>query len=256
MSRTRAARALAFALATAAPVPVAAETLVAALSRDRVSIESNFTGTEVTVFGTIEADPNDPPRPRGWDVVVSLTGPRRAVVVRRKEPVAGLWINRESLVIADVPLFAAVASTLPLDRVTDAATAARLGLGRAGFAGTVTEAADARTAAFRLALHRLQSSNGRWAEQPTGVTFLGRRLFSATLPIPADVPIGPYRARVTLFADGRPLADQTLDLIVAKSGFEQGVADLATHRPILYGLLAVAMALVTGWLGGVLFRRD
>ena len=40
-----------------------------------------------------------------------------------------------------------------------------------------------------------------------------------------------------------------------KAGFEQILFAASQERPVLYGLGAVVLALVTGWLGGVVFRR-
>ena len=56
--------------------------------------------------------------------------------------------------------------------------------------------------------------------------------------------------------DGSPVAEHVSQVEVSKSGFEQQVFDLAADRGVLYGLISVAIALMTGWLGGVLFRRD
>lgn len=248
-----AGRALVFALTVLGlTAPARAEPLVAALSTPMVTITSNFTGTEVTVFGAIDETVAMPAA--GWNVVVALAGPSRAVTVRRKEPVAGLWINRGAHVYSDVPVFYALASTLPIDMVTTPETAARLRLGLSALSlgdRPETDAAD-----FHAAVLRLQQKAKRFAEYPTSVAFLGRRLFATTIPIPAEVPVGHYEARVVLFADRAPVAEHTVDLMVVKSGFEQGVADLATRWPIGYGLLSVTIALLTGWLGGVLFRRD
>ena len=45
-------------------------------------------------------------------------------------------------------------------------------------------------------------------------------------------------------------------LEVIKAGFEQFVADAARDYGLLYGLLTALMALFTGWLASVVFRRD
>jgi hypothetical protein len=44
--------------------------------------------------------------------------------------------------------------------------------------------------------------------------------------------------------------------VIAKVGFEQRLFDLSRSAPLLYGLAAVALALVTGYVGGVVFRRS
>ena len=39
-------------------------------------------------------------------------------------------------------------------------------------------------------------------------------------------------------------------------GFEHFIADAAIEHGILYGLVTAAMAMMTGWLASVVFRRD
>lgn len=236
---------------------VRADVLAAALSTPMVSITSNFAGTDVTVFGSIAPDRGKAPPPKGYDVVVVLEGPKRAMLARRKERVFGIWINRSGRFYPDVPTFHAVASTLPVSMVArpDEALHQHLALADLRFGGK-SEGADIAAADFHEAVIRLQKQRGVYAEYPTSIAFLGEQLFATTIPIPAEVPVGQYEARVYAYADRTPVASKVIDLLVVKSGFEQQVADLATKWPVVYGLISVFIALFTGWLGGVLFRRD
>ena len=43
---------------------------------------------------------------------------------------------------------------------------------------------------------------------------------------------------------------------VYKSGFEQIVTSAARNHGLLYGITTAMMALFTGWLASVVFRRD
>ena len=252
--------ALAVALAAAvAPATVRAETLYAAVSTNRVAITSNFSGTDVTIYGTVERDATTVSRVSGYDVAVMLIGPRRTVVTRRKDRVFGVWINRDWRTF-DAPSFYALATTRPLAELAQPAQldAQQIGVDHLilpeGIPGGVEVMAGARE--FREAFLGQNRKARLYAEYPGAVRRIGPHLFSATLPIPAEVPVGHYKARVVLFADGSPLAEHVSDVEVSKSGVEQEVADMASHRPLIYGLLAVLTALVTGWVGGVLFRRD
>jgi hypothetical protein len=42
---------------------------------------------------------------------------------------------------------------------------------------------------------------------------------------------------------------------VRTQGFERFVADTARMNPAFYGFATILLALLTGWLGGVLFKR-
>ena len=43
---------------------------------------------------------------------------------------------------------------------------------------------------------------------------------------------------------------------IVKVGFEQFVASSARQNGFAYGLATVAMALMTGWMASILFRKD
>ena len=68
----------------AAQSPAAAERLVISLSTHRVLINQNFTGTELTLFGTVETDAASVGRTGGYAIVATVTGPRESAVTWRK----------------------------------------------------------------------------------------------------------------------------------------------------------------------------
>ena len=109
---------------------------------------------------------------------------------------------------------------------------------------------------FRLAFLRLKIDQKLYGEQQNGVTFLTPALFRASIPIPDNAPTGSYEVDVKLFADGAMLARTQTALEVVKVGFEQLVANGARDHGLLYGLITAAMALLTGWLASVVFRKD
>lgn len=109
---------------------------------------------------------------------------------------------------------------------------------------------------FRRAFVRLREETGLYSEQETSITFLTDTMFRTNIPLPANIPVGKYKVKSFLFHHGDVVSqtEQTLD--VAKTGFEQITFELAQNYPLVYGLLAVALAIFTGWLAGVIFRRD
>ncbi len=75
---------LALFLALLATQSRAQQSLVSDISSHRIGITSSFTGTELLLFGALG---------EAGDVVVVVRGPDQKVTVRRKERVAGIWIN-------------------------------------------------------------------------------------------------------------------------------------------------------------------
>ena len=248
---------VALAALAAATLPAAAERLVISVSKHRIQVTSNFVGEDLVLFGSVEPDANTVPRRRGYDIVVTVTGPRKQFVTRRKERRLGIWINVESSDFAGAPAFLAVLSNRPVEQIGTEEVRRRLQIGLDAMPLATGSTADVETNdPFRKAFIRINAKHQMYQEIENGVTFLTPHLFRAAIALPASAPIGTYSIDVKLLADGAPIARATSAFEVIKAGFEQLVAETAHHRPLLYGLITAMMALLTGWLASVIFRRD
>lgn len=233
-----------------------AQTLATALSASRIEITSNFSGTELQVFGVVEHDRlNAAGQPAPFDVVVTVTGPAERVAVRRKERVGGVWLNRSSVTFDDVPAFFALATSGPLDRITGSPEPDLVTFGAGKMVPEQTLSAEDR-AYWRAALVRERTRAGMWEEAIGGVEQITPRFFRAQVALPAHVGAGSYQVTVSLLSEGQRIALDRQSFTIAKTGFEARVADLARLQPFLYGLAVVVLALGTGWIGGFVFRRD
>jgi uncharacterized protein (TIGR02186 family) len=232
--------------------------VVASLSTSRVAITSNYTGASIVVFGAIEKDAQTIARAGTYDIVVTVRGPRAALVVREKEPMGPIWLNREQQRFADVPLYMAVLSSRRVEEITTEALRDRFRVGLRAIvnAPDFTFSRGGADRPFREALLRLQRREGLYIESPRGVTFLTAALFRAPVPIPAVAPPGNYEVDVVLFSDNVMLARAQTNFELVKTGFEQQVAGIAREWSLLYGLAIAALAVLFGWTASVIFRRD
>ncbi len=246
---------LTLALLWASCAAARAERLVVALSNHTVLINSSFTGAELVLFGAVERDPATLRR-GGYDLVATVTGPRLDMVTFRKERVLGIWVNTDSRIFWRAPAYFAVLSNRPLPAVAGQDTLHRLNLGLGNAPLQTGEPDDAFGDPFRTAFVDINRAHGLYREQPEAVKFLTPDLFRASLALPANVPIGTYEVAVQLFADGTVLARQNAALAIEKVGFEQFVASAAREHGLLYGLATVMLAMLTGWFGAVVFRKD
>jgi uncharacterized protein (TIGR02186 family) len=252
--------ALALAASIALGTPAAAEKLITTLSTSRVLIASNFTGADVVLFGSVERDAQTVSRRGGYDIVVTVTGPRETVVTFRKERVVGIWINSEQRTFVKAPSYLTVLANRTINEIADINTLRRTqtGLARVLLPQEISgDIADSiRDDPFRRAFLRLKIERGLYREQQNGVTFLTPALIRAAIPIPDNAPTGAYDVDVKLFADGVLLARTQTALEIVKVGFEQFVASAAREHGLLYGLATAMMAVLTGWFASVVFRKD
>jgi uncharacterized protein (TIGR02186 family) len=247
--------ALAAMLLAFAPAGARAQSLIATLSTDRVPILSNFSGERIAVFGVVE--PGAGPRPRqGYDVVVSVRGPRGALTVRRKERWGPLWLNLDARRYIAIPAFISILSNRSLDQIAQAEVRDDLRIGIDSLVPPQALARGANDPEFRQALQRIRVRQGLFDERPEAVRFIAPNAFQAEIELPGAAPIGAYDVEVALFADGALATRQSLKFTVHKYAVEQWVADAAHQRPILYGAATSLLALLIGWLASVIFRRD
>ena len=263
MMRRLSATACALAALLATDGPAAAEKLVTSISRHQVLVNSSFTGTSIVLFGTVEPDgPSPRRRSTGYDVIVTVTGPKESVVERRKERVLGIWTNVTSRVFVEVPSYLAVLSTQPFNRITNDETIKRLQIGIDNIplrqqAQPTKDGADlGRDDVFRANFIRLKTQHRLYLQKTNGVTLLTSAVFRAEIPLPAEAPIGTYEVDVKVFAEGAMIVRAASAFEIVKTGFEQFVANVAQEHGLLYGIATAMMALMTGWFASVVFRRD
>lgn len=249
---------LALALTGAAPAQTgdeaegASRRIVAALSQNRVSITANFSGSQIFVFGAVKRAVVDDAR---LDVVLAIAGPSAPVKVRRKERVAGIWVNRDEVLVDEAPSFYAVASTAPLEEVLSYTDDLRHRIGINHLVRLIGAPADVNAPEdFREAVIRIRRAEGLYVELPGAVRTVEETLFAADIKLPANLVEGDYRARVFLLRD-REVADVfETDISVRKVGLERWIYALSRERPAAYGLLSIVVALLAGWGASEAFR--
>jgi uncharacterized protein (TIGR02186 family) len=243
-----------------AVTPAMAERLIISLSNHRVMVTSSYTGVDLVLFGSVEGERAAVVQRGGYDVVVTVTGPRNNERTRRKGRVFGIWVNVDARTFVNVPSYLAVLSNKPTEAIADADTLRRLQVGFGNFQLPQRIGPDVADVVkddpFRQAFVRLKQEHRLYIERESAVTFLTPTLFRADVPMPPNVPFGIYEIDVKLFADGAMVAQSTSALEVIKVGFEQFVAVAARDYSLLYGLATAMLALLIGWFASVVFRRD
>jgi uncharacterized protein (TIGR02186 family) len=225
------------------------------ISTDVVGLTSDFSGTRIAVFGTIENANRVAQTLNEYAIVVVIRGPLGDYVVRRKERVAGIWINRSARTYKSVPSFYALAADRPLPKIAAEPLLKEHELGIANIGlNLYSRGADIIPAPeFADSLRQLRMKKNLFTEDFGGVVFLGSTLFRATLAIPSDVPLGIHTVTAYLFKDGQFLASRSDTFRVEKVGLEKWLYALAHTYSLWYGIIAVALAIATGWLASLLF---
>ncbi|HET9149749.1 MAG TPA: TIGR02186 family protein [Alphaproteobacteria bacterium] len=234
-------------VAAAFALPARAQQLVADLSSHLVAITTGFNGAEILLFGAVEGP---------GDVVVTVRGPAEDQIVRRKVRVAGVWVNGPEVEFQNVPEYYAVFASRPLEQVITPELADLHQIGAQHVAlNTDSKRPAAEIASFRDALLRTKEREGLYPRKVGRLSFLGRRLFRTNLVFPGNVPTGSYTVEVLLIRGGSVESAQTTPLYISQAGISADVYEFAHRQSALYGVIAIFVALATGWLAGAVMRR-
>lgn len=240
-----------------------AQQLVTGLTNETVFITSDFNGTELVIFGTI----NDMQKPAGdtgeeitlerYDVVIVMEGPKEPGVVRKKQRAVGIWINKENVEFGDIPSSYLMQTSADMEKpgFDDALKALQVGFDHMQMGEISNVVTHGETAEFREAIIRLKVGN-RLYRQNVGVEFLGDNLFRTRIQIPPLIPVGIHQVRSYLLLDNELVSGSTHAINVRKTGFEQATYSFSRNYSYLYGIICVIIAMLTGWLSSVIFRRD
>lgn len=236
------------------PHPGVTEEVVAGLSQDSISITANFDGSDLLIYGAVKRE--EPiPQDSLLDVIITVEGPSEPVVVRRKSRTMGIWVNTSGVEIDRAPSFYAVATSRPLEEVLSKTEDLRQRISTRQMirsVGAPTEITD--SAAFTDALIRLREREALYVLKENTVQLKADTLFSTDFDLPADLIEGDYRTRIFLLRDKKLVASGETSIDVRKVGLERWLFDLSREEPVIYGLLAIFIALVAGWTASAAFR--
>jgi uncharacterized protein (TIGR02186 family) len=237
--------------------PALGDRLLSTMSNDEVEITSSFDGEKMTFFGSIAPDAGaeqkfvDGP----FHVIVVVLGPTADRTARQMTHNFGIWLNTDQVTFRKFPSFFHVLASDRLTDITDVTTLTTQFILPESHTLVPNDAGWWQTAVFGRQLVRLMTEQGLFGVNENGVNFLSENTYSARLTLPSNAPPGPYIALTYVFKDGAIIARKSEGFAVRKIGFERFLALASVQQPLLYGVVCVILALFTGWLGGVLFKR-
>ncbi|MHB9074020.1 MAG: TIGR02186 family protein [Desulfobaccales bacterium] len=233
-------------LAGLSPAQAAEPTLK--VSPDNVQIGTFFSGQTLTVEGAI---------PAGSQAVLEVVGASADEHLMRKGRRSFLWMNVGEITVHDAPSLYLVMSTAKelLTSATGEATWGYQSLEkRIAFTGDI-EAAERPM--FMKQFLELKESEHIYATFPGALKVKaagGQSAVAGKFFLPTNTKPGTYKVVLSVISDGKMVSSATTELTVAMVGFPALLADLAYKHGATYGIIAVVIAIVTGFAMGFLFK--
>ena len=246
--------ALIWASATPAAGQAVEETVIAGLSQTHVSITTDFSGSEIFIYGAVK---RDAPVPKDWplEVIVAVTGPLEPAIVRKKERKLGIWVNDAGVKVDAAPSLYAVATTGPFRDIISFTDDFRYKVGIENLVHFIGETDDEEfKEGYPEALVRLRRAAGIYFELIGAVKITEETLFETRIQLPANLVEGDYRARIFLLRDKAVVDVFEASIEVRKVGLGRWIYTMAQEQSALYGILSILVALTAGWLASAFFR--
>ena len=219
--------------------------IIADISDNKINIDVGFKVAKLLFFGVIDEE---------GDVVVSVTGPRKTVKVRKKEKKMGIWLNSDTKIFFDVPTYYYVASTRPLKelKAEEVLQINQVGIENIRFAGA-EEQEERNNWVNGIVKSMIEA--GRYNPEQGLIQISDKRLFKTELNFSAELVDGQYLVDTLLLKEGNVIAARRSFINVSKSGYGEKIYKMANNNSLFYGLTAVFFAIIFGLIVHEITRR-
>ncbi len=221
---------------------------VSGISDDKINIDSNFTGKKILLFGA---------KSRAGKLIIAIRGPKKDFLVTKKDRTLGIWHNTKRIKFVDTNSYYAIFSTFD-DNLISNQTLQRLGIGTSNLdykAKTKNKISEQEMIDFKFELINNLQSKDLFATNAGKIDFLDETLFKVELDFPKNISQGVYNVDIYFINDKIVESFQTIPIYVNQVGLSAKIFNGAYESPFLYGIIAVLLALIIGWLASYLFAR-
>ncbi|MGB6067152.1 MAG: TIGR02186 family protein [Desulfomonilaceae bacterium] len=247
--RQRLAAVLALLLMLLVPSMVWGDAADLKISPDLVEIGTWFRGHQVTASAMI---------PKGAEAVIEIVGQSIDEPLMRKGRRAGLWMNVGEIEVRQAPSLYMAMSTNP-ELLQTAASEAPWGYASLRRRLTMSGMIDGQEKdEFFQQFLELKESEGLYASFKDPVKKSGAAggltPIKGEFRLPTNVKPGVYQVCLSVIKDGQVIAKNCRELQVKMVGFPAMFTTLAYEHGLTYGILAVVIAIITGFAMGFLFK--
>ncbi len=233
-------------------VPVSA--MAIQVTPDEMLVGTTFNGKDVDITGKIRADE---------DAIVQIIGNSSEADFKLNGKVGGLlWMTVAHLSIADAPsaYFVYLPNAISSLRESKDKRWFNLELDFDSLLPElkITPEPEDRKTIFNNFL-QLKEHDGLYQVVENGVSYGevkdGEKQFTARIKVPAKMPINQYKIKVTRVKDGVVTGVEESNFTLKQAGFPLLISNLAFNHSLIYGVLAVVIAIFAGLFMGVLFQQ-
>ena len=214
-----------------------------------ITISSFFSGVQMNITSDL---------PPGCQAVLRVRGKRIEEEMMRKSHHWDLWMNSGEVDIYDVPLLYVALSSDPnlLTTAGDYPWGYDALEKHAKFVGRIKPIED-QTIFDEFT--QLKERDNLYHLYPGGLKISqsssGRSKAEAQFHLPSRIKPGSYHVALWVLRDGKVLEKRTASFDVKREGLPAIMNNMAKNHGLIYGFLAVGLAMAVGMLTGIVFQR-
>ena len=220
-----------------------ASELITNISTYEIIKTPQFHGVPIAVSGI--TDDNE------LSVIVVISGPKHTYKIWKKSQIFGVWHNKKSFEIKEVPSFYYIASNVDIDKHFTEEQRKEIG---GGLSVLTTEQVVNIPKKFVDAFVESQKDKYLYPSQVITLTQDTANMFRQNICIPKAAKTGVYNVFVYRLVGGKLTKNKEFQFTLKQSELDTYIADIANNRPLFYSFVAIAVALLLGAIVSYLFR--
>ena len=220
--------------------------IISGISTNEININTDFTGAEVLLFGA---------KGDSGNIIITVRGPKKNYLISKKDRFLGVWYNKERRKFKDAYSYYAFFSSSNLEVVDKKILSPlEIGIDRIKF-DIQNNGNRTKDEEFSIELIDKLKQSDLYLDNPNQIDFLDETLFKAMLKFPKNISQGVYVVEIYLMDKNNLVSFQAIPITIHQVGLSATINRIAHHNPVSYGIFAVLMAAIAGFLANFVFTK-
>jgi uncharacterized protein (TIGR02186 family) len=220
--------------------------LISGISTNEINIDTKFKGAQILLFGA---------KGDAGNIVITVRGPKKNFLVTKKQKILAVWYNGTRINFENSYSFFSIFSTFNNGEIQeDIMSDLELGKDFLEFS-TSDKINNKNNNDFKAQLIEKMEKNNLYNNNVSKVEFLDETLFKVMLNFPKNIVRGIYTVELYLIKENTLISFQSIPIYVNQIGISAKISDFAIQQDMIYGIIAVMLALIVGWLANYIFAR-
>ena len=218
-----------------------------------VQINPGISGTRVVLFGATPTGKRD--------IMIEIVGPPKNQTMQEKRRFFGIWLGRGKSFYNNVPSYYNILSSGPFKDIADQENLNKLGLGikNLPLGRAKIKHSTIKQIEFDDRLRSEMHDKGQFLEKEGDIILRSGPgkvgLFRTEFLLPPNSLQGKYFVRYFLFQNGEAISYAESSIELKQAGFARLIWLFANKFALLYGIIAIILSGILGWIVSILFTR-